>query len=612
MSTTSTVQRPARKPSPPAGASSNLGARVAVIVLLIVSLVAMAWTRDLVIADHDALRSRGRIVAAGPVVDASLSSMPSFATALLLGGLRGPLVMILWTSSENQKQQHDLQDFDTKVEWIRLLQPEFDTVHLFQIWNKAYNISVQMASLRNKYTTILDAIDYGQKVEKERPDDLNIITAVAMLYGDKLGTSQEHIYYRARIRRESQTLIHMSFPQSRAAEFAKLASAAGWDDKVSPIESDDKSQIDRAVVEPIIAKALEKSFAGPDITYSPESRRESQENDPSWRRVRLDPLLDENGWILPSLLVARYPRPADLPADAPWYDGSQLQFLKKYQPFPYGISTLALGYNDYKQSQLLQLLWNQHHIQSGDTVVDARPALTLKDWAHDEWERGRRYELRMWGQFIPESDDPVELEGPTANVAFDKPTADRAAYDAALYSYGLSARLFHDSLDEFRAHVIRYKQFAAVYFVHIDDAFSGEQLMMADHDYLAAATATGDERKKLLFASAVEYNAAMQHFAVTVLKYYIDEPVMAAIYPKDPATGQQYNRGTIENADPNSYMGLLTAGLKANALYFRDPTTHQYSQMRDTYADDRQPYIDYIGRCQVRLGQIQQALQFMQ
>lgn len=346
MSTPSTLERDAQV----GNGTRNRGGRVFVAVLLIVSLFATAWTRDLVIADHDAIRSRGRLVAASAANESSLSSMPSFATALLLGGLRGPLVMILWTSSENQKQQHDLQDFDTKVEWIRLLQPEFDTVHLFQIWNKAYNISVQMASLRNKYVTILDAIDYGQKVEKERPDDLNIITAVAMLYGDKLGTSQEHVYYRARIRRETQTLIRITFPTARVDEFKSLAGKFGWSEKDSPLESDPRNQTEQVVIEPMIARQLQPVFTGSGVDYSPETRRESQQNDPSWRRVRLDPLLDENGRILPALLVPRYPRPADLDASAPWYDGSQLQFLKQYEPFPYGLSTLALAYNDYKRT----------------------------------------------------------------------------------------------------------------------------------------------------------------------------------------------------------------------------------------------------------------------
>jgi hypothetical protein len=604
MSTASTLERGVHS----GNGTRNRGGRVFVAVLLIASLFATAWTRDLVIADHDAIRSQGRFVAASAGNETSLSSMPSFATALLLGGLRGPLVMILWTSSENQKQQHDLQDFDTKVEWIRLLQPEFDTVHLFQIWNKAYNISVQMASLRNKYVTILDAIDYGQKVEKERPDDLNIISAVAMLYGDKLGTSQEHVYYRARIRRETQTLIRITFPAARADEFKSLAGKFGWNEKDSPLESDERNQTEVVVIEPMIARQLQPVFTGSGIEFSPETRRESQQNDPSWRRVRLDPLLDENGRILPALLVPRYPRPADLAASAPWYDGSQLQFLKQYEPFPYGISTLALAYNDYKRAQLLQTLWNQHHIQTGDTVVDARPALTLKDWAHDEWERGRRYELRMWGQFVPESADPTELERPTAGAPFDTPILDRAAYDAALYSYALSARLFKDALVEYRAHIEKYKSFASVYFVHVDDALSGELLLMADHDYLAAASATGPERSRLLNSAGGEYYAAMQHFAVTVLKYYVDEPVMAAAFPKDPKTGLQYTRATIENSDPQTWLPTLQAVEEANARILVDPATHQYQRMRDTYADDRDTYLTYISRCNIRIRQVQTAL----
>ena len=111
-----------------------------------------------------------------------MSNMSSDAIALATGWMRGPLVMMLWISSESQKADKNLEDFDTKVEWIRMLQPEFDSVHMFQIWNKAYNISVQMASLANKYTTILDALDYADKVNRQRPNDINIIVAVADIY----------------------------------------------------------------------------------------------------------------------------------------------------------------------------------------------------------------------------------------------------------------------------------------------------------------------------------------------------------------------------------------------------------------------------------------------
>jgi hypothetical protein len=586
------------------------GSRAGVIFLIIVSLIATSFTRDWAIGEHNTIRNNGRMPVAasqGNSGDSALNSMPSFATALLLGGLRGPLVMILWTSSENQKQEHNLQDFDTKVEWIRLLQPEFDTVHLFQIWNKAYNISVQMASLANKYTTILDAIDYGQKVERERPDDINIITAVAALFGDKLGTSQEHVYYRSRVRRESQTLVHLEFPVSETKKFQELATKAGWTDRDAPPQTSEKTQTVQVLLEPMIARQIEQTFTGSGIVYSAETRKESQQNDPTWRRVRLDPVVDESGNVLPQLLVPRYPRPQSLAADAPWYDGSQMQFLKQYEPFPYGVSTLALAYNEYKKSQLLQTLWGQHHIQTGDTVVDARPALTLKDWAKDEWERGRRFELALADIEIPESADPSVLELPTAGMPLDFKIPSKADYDAALYSYGTSARLFRDGLAEFQRHIAGYQAYASVYFVHMDDCMSGQHLMQADHDYLAAMTATGDERTKLLQSAANEYKAAVFHEALTVLKYYVDDQIVGLVYPKDPKTVAQYNRATIEAADPATYLNTLSAVEVANARLYTDPTTHQYSQMRDTFHDDREPYMFDIKRCGIRLALIHAA-----
>ncbi len=193
--------------------------RIPIAVTLIAALALSAVTRDWA----RVLRMRSETyVPMGQARDSSLANMDSFALALLLGGLRGPLVMMLWTSSESQKSDKNLEDFDTKVEWIRLLQPEFDTVHIFQVWNKAYNISVQMVSLANKYSAILDAIDYAQSVEAQRPNDINMIYAIGGIYFDKLGLSTEKHYYMKRVRAES--LPH-PMRQKLCAQRSGLASA---------------------------------------------------------------------------------------------------------------------------------------------------------------------------------------------------------------------------------------------------------------------------------------------------------------------------------------------------------------------------------------------------
>src|SRR3954462_14447881 len=235
--------------------------RLPVILLLIVALVATGFTRQMA-ASHRSSTQQTMGNETGSSGSASqLSRMNSFALALLLGGLRGPLVMILWTSSESQKTEKSLEDFDTKVEWIRLLQPEFDTVHIFQIWNKAYNISVKMTSKANKYTTILDALEYARRVDAERPNNINILSAIAGIYFDKLNGASEKAYYRDRVRKES--LPH-------------------------------------------------------------RERQRSSRDEASWRPTQLAPILDSNVSVLPRCLRPGRVRSGNAADPENYYDGSDL------------------------------------------------------------------------------------------------------------------------------------------------------------------------------------------------------------------------------------------------------------------------------------------------
>src|SRR5207302_4636752 len=118
--------------------------------------------------------------------------------------------------------------------------------------------------------------------------------------------------------------------------------------------------------------------------------------------------------ILPQLLKPRYPRRGNLPADSEWNDGSELQYLAPYQPFPYGVSTFALGYNYHKQAEVLQTVGKQRHANLSDVVIDSRPALALKGWSEDEWERGRRFELQAFNEQIPA--ERLDMELPTASL----------------------------------------------------------------------------------------------------------------------------------------------------------------------------------------------------
>jgi hypothetical protein len=579
--------------------------RAPVAILLVISLIASAITRDWAIDRRTLVDSKDR-GSLSVNSDTSLNSMPSFATALLLGGLRGPLVMILWTSSESQKQENDLQDIDTKIEWIRLLQPEFDAVHLFQIWNKAYNLSVKMTSLNNKYACIIDALDYARRVDAQRPDDINIISTVALTYADKLGTSTESPYYKHRIRRETQTLWRVSFPISREDEFRAAASKLGWIEEESPISTNPTTQTAVVLLEKPMADHLATVFPGNDVQIRPQER--AKPGSEAMSSLHLPRMLDVNGNILPELLAPTYPRPADLPPDQPWYDGSRLQMLAPYQPFPYGLSTLALAYNDYKRSQLLQSLWNERPMQLSGLVVDSRPGIMLKQWGQDEWERGRRYELRALGAPpVPATVEPSSMEQMDAGAPPTATLTDQVSRDAAIYSYTLAAHLFVDSRKELERFISDYPSTVNNYLSHVDDTIAMEQLMLADRDYLLAISATGQQRDALLQSAAVEYDRAERQFALIVLKYWTDDKVAANSYPINPATHQRYNRYTIDAADPSLFVPTYVATMREARRLFTDPRTGEYIPSNDMYYQNRAEYLEYIARCQIRLLVLQAA-----
>jgi hypothetical protein len=518
VTTTTAPSTPTRDDAP---ARPNTG-RAGIVAVLIASLVLAGltsnWARRLRTSEAD--------IAAGTATVSSLANMNSFSLALLLGGLRGPLVMFLWTNSENLKNEKNLEDFDTYVEWIRLLQPEFDTVHIFQVWNKAYNISVQMAAVQNKYTTILDALDYAHKVEQQRPNNVSMLYQIGSIYFDKLGGAQEKAFYRDRVRAESKPHL---------------------------------------------------------------SRQKLSKNDPGWRRLELDPILDANGMILPELLTPRYPKPTTFPAETngQWVNGAEMQFLEPYQPFPYGVSTLALGFNYARKAALLQAIGGQIHANLSPTVLDSRPALSLKGWSEDEWERARRQEMKA----LNVADVPTERrdwELPTASIKPDAPISQtaRPEIDEAIYSYNLGARLAQDALADYQRHLRTYSLNWGTYQSHMDELTARAPLLSADRDYLKAmVTPAGPERQKLLDAAAAEYKEAVRLNLNVIFRYYTSDEIGRAVLPA--GVDRQKAAESVPLGD------LVVAYLRGMNLLAR--------QQFDPDAEDRSDFQRYVDRSMLRL-----------
>jgi len=492
--------------------------RIPIIIALIVALAFCGITQNLASTwkdDNSGLSNR--VAERG-----ALSGMDSYALALMLGGLRGPLVMVLWSKVENQKMDRDLEDVDTMIEWIRLLQPEFDTVHIFQIWNKAYNISVMMASTAAKYQTILDAIDYAHRVEQDKPGDLNIADSLARVYSEKLGgqNTAERVFYRKQFLEDSLT------------------------------------DANRRLVFP---------------------------NDTSYRRFgfrlvdskKNGPLLDEHGNIDAALLVPITRRPSDLPADSEWNDGSELQYLAQYQPFTYGLGPVPMGYNYAKIAQVALTVGGQRPLQVSDTVVDSRPAVILKQWCENENDHGVTAEMQAFGG--KPATDVYGMTVTNGSRPMDAKIASPYDLQQAIDSFHLSARLGQDGIKEFRRHMAnpKYVNPFQSYLSHIEELQAMTAMSSAEADFLTALTASPADRDGLLKKAADEYQNARADYERLTLRYATEAPIAL-----------KYYRGTGRNAalDTQNPQELNQLFLRAMADVRQLPQAQrEFDDQRDDY-----------------------------
>jgi hypothetical protein len=464
-----------------------------------------------------------------------------------------------------------------------------------------------MSNLTTKYSAILDGLDYGYSVNRQKPDDMNIICALGDLYGTKLAGSQlpatERSYYERRVQSDTMAPIPLSrftLPQTRLEEFLSAAHAAGMDEPSDALEADEQARTISATLPRQVADRLAAVFSGPGVSVQALPMPKTVAN-VAVRRNHLDPMLSDDGNIRPELLQVTHPRPAAMSQDAAWYDGSELQYLRPFQPFPYGLSPDALGYNEFKRCQTLQRVDHESHIQNSDFVIDSRPCLALESWAKQTGDDGRRAELRFFGLDDRGERLDLQVRGPGADgkvgphmAAMLATQPDPAAGPRAIFQYALSARLWRQARLEYQAHIQLFPGSHDRFASHIDDTIGFEQLALADHDFLRGLLDSAD--KKAAWAAARdEYTQAAQQFELVILRYFVEDDLVLQTYPRD-SRGVALRRDAIDQVPPEQRRAVLDAVVAATAVFYK---AHQ-----DEYGDDRREYVSYINRGLSRIAAI--------
>ncbi len=440
--------------------------RTLLVIALIVALLATAVTQHVTLAQR---RAALRTVAGGGESGSSLANMDSFALALLLGGMRGPLVMFLWMQSESAKQAKDLEGVETQIEWIRLLQPEFDTVHLFQIWNKAYNISVQMASLANKYSVILDALDYAREIERQRPDNINMLLQMANIYNDKLAGSAEKMYYRKRVREDS-----MYRPQQ------KLSRVAG----VRPTRHDSLLDPQGNIRPELYApKRVVKAEAGAEV-YDGSDLQFLKDLGPFPYGVPAYGLAYnyyKRGQLLQRTTGQRHLQISDTVVDS-----RPALCLRTWSDEEWALAANA-------ECRLLGL---PEQIERFDSIGQAGRA------------------------------NPLELSA-------EKLSAHAADITEAKYRYSFAHRLMTMDEDEFNRHLKdpSNQMHLAMYASHLDHLAAAKTMISGDLAVLKALSANAPDRAQLITAARHYYQQSVRMFRIVRLRYYTDENLYAGLFP---------------------------------------------------------------------------------
>ncbi|AMV27328.1 hypothetical protein VT84_23210 [Gemmata sp. SH-PL17] len=113
------------------------------------------------------------------------------ALRLTLTGSRGLAVSALWLSAIDKQKRNDFHEFEQRVMMVTKLQPNFITPWIFQSWNIAYNVSVEMHGSGDMYFYIVRGIQLlaeGERHNKRSPD---IRYQIAFYYQNKFGVSDQ-------------------------------------------------------------------------------------------------------------------------------------------------------------------------------------------------------------------------------------------------------------------------------------------------------------------------------------------------------------------------------------------------------------------------------------
>lgn len=158
---------------------------------------------------------------------------------LVLGGLRGVAVTILWQQAQELKRTERYFEIEPVVESITLLQPHFNAPWEFQAWNLAFNVPAEFESVADKYYWIKRGIQFMQEATQTNRNKADLDWYVGQMYYVRFGVSDEKVFLRQLFREDpdlefSQSASGIKDNFEKAYDWYKLANDTCFELNVPP------------------------------------------------------------------------------------------------------------------------------------------------------------------------------------------------------------------------------------------------------------------------------------------------------------------------------------------------------------------------------------------
>ena len=118
------------------------------------------------------------------------------AMNLVLLGMRGVAVNLLWIDLDNQKNMKRWSEMQAVTESIVRLQPHFDKIWEFNGWNLAYNTSAELDAVPDRYFWVKAGGKFIKRGVDRNRKSTHLQYHLGNIYQKKIGIADESKYYR--------------------------------------------------------------------------------------------------------------------------------------------------------------------------------------------------------------------------------------------------------------------------------------------------------------------------------------------------------------------------------------------------------------------------------